>query len=229
MYLGDDGQLHDYGGRWSNGSYGCYSVDRWLCEQCFAGTELNPGKTGYECKIHGQENGEIDPICDAKGVAIADHQSYWFTGQINLNKNKGGLNKAGRFRLAGDNDLEGDEGVCGALEDNLFTITWTPSMGCGWKIDNTITPEPSELANCFWYVGGLEEQDNHGTNGVNVLYYDWHVEFDSRSWPSPIGWLKLTEWSKAEWDLSACSYASNYGGCKAQCPAEWGGTNVVLH
>ena len=29
--------------------------------------------------------------------------------------------------------------------------------------------------------------DNHGLDGVNVLYLDWHAQFDARSWPCPLG------------------------------------------
>jgi hypothetical protein len=40
----------------------------------------------------------------------------------------------------------------------------------------------------YRYIGGLERGDNHGRDGVNVLHYDWHVAFDDRSFPSPLGW-----------------------------------------
>jgi prepilin-type processing-associated H-X9-DG protein len=39
----------------------------------------------------------------------------------------------------------------------------------------------------YRYAGGLEQMDNHSQDGVNVLYLDWHGEFDARSWPSPLG------------------------------------------
>jgi len=45
----------------------------------------------------------------------------------------------------------------------------------------------------YYYVGGLENEDNHSEDGVNVLYMDFHAAFDGRQWPSPIGMLYMTD------------------------------------
>jgi len=45
----------------------------------------------------------------------------------------------------------------------------------------------------YFYVGGLEDEDNHSEDGVNVLYLDYHAQFDGRQWPSPIGMLYMTD------------------------------------
>jgi len=52
----------------------------------------------------------------------------------------------------------------------------------------------------YHYVGGLEPGDPHGQDGVNVLYADWHVNFDGRSWPSPIGELEAQDWNRFVWE-----------------------------
>ena len=56
-----------------------------------------------------------------------------------------------------------------------------------------------DLGLAYYYVGGLERADNHGTSGVNVLYRDWHVEFDNRRWPAPIGWLENRRYPRQQW------------------------------
>jgi prepilin-type N-terminal cleavage/methylation domain-containing protein/prepilin-type processing-associated H-X9-DG protein len=50
-----------------------------------------------------------------------------------------------------------------------------------------------EGAGVHYYVGGLEEEDNHSQDGVNVLYADFHALFDGRFWPSPIGMTYMTD------------------------------------
>ena len=45
----------------------------------------------------------------------------------------------------------------------------------------------------YHYIGGLEREDNHGQDGVIVLYLDGHAVFDGRYWPSPIGMLDMED------------------------------------
>ncbi|GAG31124.1 unnamed protein product, partial [marine sediment metagenome] len=42
------------------------------------------------------------------------------------------------------------------------------------------------------YVGGLEEEDNHGTAGINVLYVDGHTEQDGGQYPGPLGCVNVS-------------------------------------
>jgi hypothetical protein len=56
---------------------------------------------------------------------------------------------------------------------------------------------------------------------VNVLFFDWHAEFDGRSWPSPIGTLTQQnagsgDWVKLSWDPAS-----------SDCVADYFGRNVV--
>jgi prepilin-type processing-associated H-X9-DG protein len=68
-----------------------------------------------------------------------------------------------------------------------------------------------DLGRAYYYVGGLEKQDNHSTSGVNVLYLDWHVSFDARNWPAPIGWTNTTRFPRQRWTVGRGSASA---GCE---------------
>lgn len=127
--------------------------------------------------------------CTRSGACAADDVSYAYVGGETISA--GERQFAARMRIAADNEQEGDESPCieGAAE-------WGWSKPAEWS-----RPGPGEwrwrmmtnyyhagyVSPGYRYVGGLEEMDNHGQDGVNVLYLDWHAEFDARSWPGPLG------------------------------------------
>lgn len=131
---------------------------------------------------------------------IPDSLSYAYTGQTIAEQNDAAKNPQ-TFRIAGDNDREGDEYLPeeyrpgrrrpdSPVEDSKPEVgTYNDSVGFSMSVSGECPaflptwPKPG-----YRYVGGLEEDDNHGKDGVNVLYYDWHVEFDDRAFPSPLGW-----------------------------------------
>jgi len=46
----------------------------------------------------------------------------------------------------------------------------------------------------------MPTQHNPGSDGVNVLYIDFHAGFDGRAWPCPIGGVNTKSWAKKEWN-----------------------------
>jgi len=124
--------------------------------------------------------------------------SYVFTGEESIDPAE--RENPSQMRIFADNEDEGDE-------DPGISL-YRYSYGCGqacWCRCGRLNARPLECNNPgdgtleYHYVGGLEDEDNHATDGVNVLYLDWHVEFDSRAWPSPIGMLKTDQWQKYRW------------------------------
>ena len=72
----------------------------------------------------------------------------------------------------------------------------------GWKgFEGTTFSDwaKRDLGVAYYYVGGLEHADNHARDGVNVLYMDWHVDFDGSAWPTPIGWLDNRRFPHQKW------------------------------
>ena len=148
------------------------------------------------------------PTDRACGWEKVDDFSYAFVGGRITSHNDGATNP-GTFRVAGDNDREGYEAI-----PSDSRASYTPIKETSRGIEFGQTREYTGLANdsvgfsmsvsgaCpafldIWpkpgyrYVGGLEEDDNHGRAGLNVLYYDWHVAWDDRSFPSPLGWHRV--------------------------------------
>jgi len=136
-----------------------------------------------------------DPVCDRCGMGHVDDISYIFIGQDGVDGEE--AERAGDMRILADNEQEGDEDPC------------TTSWGCGNSskfqdlrdtyyyskgMDTDASGRPF-----YRYVGGLEDPDNHSMDGVSVLYLDIHAEFDSRSWPSPIGMLNMEADSDQWW------------------------------
>ena len=149
--------------------------------------------------------------CPSVGLGAADDISYVFTGNRYLSQTE--ASQSAKMRIAADNEQEGDE-----APSHCSNRCW------GWWCCHS-TNEKGGWANRFMcneyragqmdpgyrYVGGLERADNHGQDGVNVLYLDWHAEFDARSWPTPIGCL-YARWdnkARCEWNEPRCPALPN--------------------
>ena len=122
---------------------------------------------------------EWERICKRSGIGQADDVSYAYPGSNTFGKQERA--HAAKLRVAADNEQEGDEVPC---------LAWAPNWQGEkeWRMwQNAGRVRAGYMQPGYRYVGGLEESDNHGQDGVNVLYLDWHAEFDARSWPSPLG------------------------------------------
>ena len=161
------------------------------------------------------------------GLAAADDVSYACVGEVDISAPE--RQNSGQFRFAGDNEQEGDEEPCcpyGAWSCDAAGQgpgDWTNRMrGNEFR--------SGQAAPGYRYVGGLERADNHGQDGVNVLYLDWHAEFDGRSWPSPLGTQNIQdEWNRCQWgpleDSAAAEHCiqANPRNYNLECeePLEW--------
>ncbi|MEF8787794.1 MAG: type II secretion system protein [Planctomycetota bacterium] len=166
--------------------------------------------------------------CTYVGLQRADHISYVYTGEQSISSSE--RQKPSRMRIMADNDEEGNEKPFGEFpmmsEMSSGTVNWRPDFQpgsdaggseCRGNVPTGLihyrgyspfsdVPEyaswaAQDLGISYYYVGGLESSDNHGTNGVNVLYLDWHVDFDQRSWPAPIGWKNTTRFPRQRWTV----------------------------
>ena len=107
--------------------------------------------------------------------------------------------KSGKMRIAADNEQEGDERPC---IHNPWGWFWSQPGPNDWHWRMTANLYHAGYVDPgYRYVGGLEAADNHGQDGVNVLYLDWHAEFDGRSWPSPLGavYYRWSGQSRCQW------------------------------
>jgi len=176
---------------WEAGSYGGYFFND------------NSGIKGqiycydYYCK-----NASYPPDkCKYSGLAHMSRMSYIFTGQESINGEE--AERAGEMRIFADHEMDGDETPIDFHTDYRQKLCYGPKAGKYCRIgliesywwdgcwpssnaENAIKALGACQGN-YHYVGGLEAEDNHGRDGVNVLYLDWHAEFDSRYWPAPIG------------------------------------------
>ena len=141
------------------------------------------------------------------GIDMIDDLSYIFTGGGSVDAEE--QKRSGEMRIAADHDAEGLP--CQPLPDrsstrHALTIGYNcchpVDYKCGyagmhagryqgmWRMytwsDNYYCT--SSLAR-YDYLGGLALADNHGEDGVNVLYLDNHAQFDPRIRPWPIGWM----------------------------------------
>lgn len=119
--------------------------------------------------------------CRRAGICSADDQSYAFVGQECVSSAE--EQRSADMRVAGDNEQEGDE------VQNYHTNECVALWPREWQRRASLPNYAGYVAPGYRYVGGLEVADNHGDDGVNVLYLDWHAKFDSRDWPSPLGTL----------------------------------------
>jgi len=191
--------------------------DRWfyLCTQGCTQDDSSGHTTCEELRDSNPSislNEDAD-ACPRMGVAAAQNISYIYTGQGSVQPNE--QRKSGRMRIAADNELEGDEKYFNDDPTRVaFAGLWSNPPG----IDNAYVPLDTDWEYCndfdsdaydgpvqYHYVGGLEDADNHGQDGVNVLYLDWHADFDGRSMPSPIGALEQQsgDWQNYRWSDDA--------------------------
>ncbi len=154
---------------------------------CWRGSSAGSETGSYECD-------EWKHACRAAGLAAADDVSYAFVGQAAISKEEEA--QAWNVRIAGDNEQEGDE------EPWITNTGLAWADGASWK-----ARKGSQLYMAgyvdpgYRYVGGLEKADNHGQDGVNVLYLDFHAWWDGRTWPSPLGtvYYEWDGWPRCEW------------------------------
>jgi len=170
--------------------------------------------------------------CERAGLIVANKVSYICMGEVSLSARE--KRHSGDLRVVADNEQEGDE-MCpagwGAVDSKEKIRAQFPNHVCGLFPEHLNFSDPEEGAfrdiahettpMRYHYVGGLETADNHGKDGVNVLFYDWHAEFDGRSWPSPIGTATMQDsgdWVKLRWDGSKTD---------TDCPAAYFGSSAV--
>ena len=152
-----------------------------------------------ECDIMSQTDGipnDLEQICKMSGLATVRKMSYIYTGGDSVDAAE--RSNSASMRIAADDDFGGDEITPEGPYGCDFTI-----VGC-WRpgIDDDCMEGGRRTT--YFYVGGLEQDDNHGQDGVNVLYLDWHAEFDARSTPSPIGMedQEEGEWQRYSWEVT---------------------------
>ena len=162
---------------------------------------------------------EWEYFCNRSAIATADQVSYAYPGGATLQKQE--RSKAAQARIAADDEREGDEVPC--------LKKWAPPGHRLYRRRWSWQPRPGYMDPGYRYVGGLEEADNHGQDGVNVLYLDWHAEFDARSWPSPLGTLYF-RWN----GQTRCEWGDPWGKCtvhkfgwheKCTGPLQWNAGN----
>jgi len=146
------------------------------------GKKCSKGGSGWGAWLDAIPTAEWARACQRAGAAAADDISYAYVGGQCIDTRE--ESQSAQMRIAGDNEQEGDEEPC--MHDG-WDFWGQPGAGnWHWRMARnhyrTGYVDPG-----YRYVGGLEEYDNHGQDGVNVLYLDWHAEFDARSWPSPLG------------------------------------------
>ena len=151
------------------GGFPATSDDDVTCQEAFQDMEGQPG--------------DRESFCERAGIWTADQASYIFIGGNDVTPAE--KRKSAAFRMAGDTDYH-----------KQFSA---PSLGANRNCynDTHLHADDGKWYN-YNYHGGLEAADNHGKDGVNVLYLDWHVDFDGRSWPSPIGMPYQQDWAKIE-------------------------------
>lgn len=136
------------------------------------------------------------------GLGHVDDVSYVYIGtesyNLQMKKNPAAL------RILGDNEEEGVEAPTDVQHRVQYADDFDAMNSPPSPLDPSLCPMSPPAQGLYRYIGGLEEMDNHATDGVNVLYMDFHAEFDSRTWPSPIGRPDMEDgdpnWPKAQWD-----------------------------
>ncbi len=120
-----------------------------------------------------------EAMCEKAGMWTADQAGYVYMGSRAISGAE--KRKSAALRLAADTGQHGGPQAAKGAQGNCQNLT------------NFRDSEKK-----YHYVGGLDASDNHGTDGVNVLHLDWHVDFDGRSWPAPLGVQDTQNWTKVE-------------------------------
>jgi len=125
-----------------------------------------------------------------------DSVSYYYCGEEGVDREE--AERAGDMRILADQEEEGDEDwECQYGDDYKRTDVNVCCLFWGATAYNCAAPpcNGNQFADrgVYYYIGGLEDLDNHSEDGVNVLYMDFHAAFDGRQWPSPIGALYMTD------------------------------------
>ena len=184
-----------------------FYIDDWNNQICWHGSSSGPNTGGYPCPTWRDH-------CKETGLGTASGVSYAFTGEATVDQKED--SRSAQMRIAGDNEAEGDEEPC-IFGTGVWWAdgpAWHARKGCQAYMAGYVDPG-------YRYVGGLEEYDNHGQDGVNVLYLDWHAEFDARSWPSPLGTLYY------RWDNQPrCQWGPPVSGGGRTCTAERNNSNL---
>lgn len=140
--------------------------------------------------------------CDLAGMGSVKAASYVYVGGQSVSPKERA--KAGDMRIAADHEINGINASGTAGDEVGDDYGWT---GGGYFMAGMWAPGIDDEAMDGWpciyaYVGGLEQGDKHGQDGVNVLYLDWHADFDARAMPSPIGmpYQEEGEWQTYSWE-----------------------------
>jgi len=194
-YVDENGNGHNYQISWNGDDW----YEDWFrglcrnnCNKCWS-VNCNYVRDNIE----GFE-GTLEDACNRSGMAYVKQVSYAYTGGYSIEPEE--RSSSAQMRIAADNEMGGDEcneDGCGKAGYYLAGMWPVP------EVDDD--PLGYYGAGCqYHYVGGLEKADNHSQDGVNVLYLDWHAEFDPRSMPSPIGKLYEREgkWQDYSWQIT---------------------------
>ena len=174
---------------------------RWDAASCAEARKANPG-------LQLKNNADA---CARSGTEAIQKLSYIYTGADSVGPRE--RRSSGSMRIAADNDVNGDESYwdsynalhrsvwAGLISDEDGPINQGKMAHSGFSPPDACWGGPVQ----YYYVGGLEDGDNHGQDGVNVLYLDWHADFDGRSMPSPIGSLEQQsgDWQNYRWSDGA--------------------------
>ena len=144
--------------------------------------------------------------CQRAGIYNADDVSYVYIGGASASQVD--KRKSAEYRIAADHEQELPERIPGFWRYALRNAVYNPfglfpeglqNRSSGETVTRTRWNNPGPPIPDYYYVGGLDQSDNHGQDGVNVMYYDWHAQFDARSWPSPIGMQEADDWLRLKW------------------------------
>jgi len=148
----------------------------------------------HKCCYHPSECANVGYACARVGIWIIADSSYYYCGEKGVDREE--AERAGDMRILADNEEEGDEDpYLDPAADEAARLYC--QVGESFYGDSFCAAPPCNGdqfgEGIYHYIGGLEDEDNHSEDGVNVLYLDFHAAFDGRQWPSPIGTLYMTD------------------------------------
>jgi prepilin-type N-terminal cleavage/methylation domain-containing protein len=216
VFLADEGPV---GYAWGNAGQlmDAYARECYRFHSELSGSGTSNCTTPGHCFNDYDEWEDLHYSCQKVGMDVIDEVSYVYTGQGSIQPQEN--DRPSIMRIFADNENEGAEFcIWGSDSYCRQRATWgrfdmggpkTADCGCQYKCLETCVFTHVALASesvggeetgpYYRYVGGLEDQDNHGRDGVSVLYLDWHAEVDGRAWPSPIGMRDMESWTKVTW------------------------------